>query len=129
MNTEKHIYTNVEDWSNKMKDAGYKVHKFDATTPSGGRYDPFNGTFDVFGDKRKDFVEKLNDIFTISIIEEDDTYIRFAYTEKNYVFHNECELQKAYADYVALWDSMKGHIEMTLVDESQELKKMEEKDA
>jgi len=100
--------------SDALIKAGYKVHKLDNAAPS-GRINPFSGMFDVFGDGKKAFIEKLAEIFNISIIEETDTYIRFAYTDKNYVFHSEYELQKTYADYATLLESMKGSIEIEAV--------------
>ena len=74
--------------------------------------------FDIFGDKRKTFVEKLSSIIGLTIIEEDDTHIRIAYTEKNYAGYSTDEQQKIYSEFVDLMNSVNGEIKMIKVQEN-----------
>lgn len=79
---------------------------------SHGIYHPFARMHDILGDEKKEFVRGLSEIFDIDIVEEDESRIRIVFTEKNCAYHTLEEMQKTYADFVALLNSMKKRIEI-----------------
>lgn len=110
-------YEILSDSIDMLEKAGYKVNIHNITAPS-GRFNSFDSMYDIFGDERKSFVEKLSKIFSLTIIEEDDTHIRIAYTEKNYAGTSIDEQQKIYFEFTDLMNSVKGKIEMIKVQEN-----------
>lgn len=111
-----------EDLSNNLTEAGHEVNEIEVTAPF-EQLQLFSGTYDVFGAGKKNFIKKLTNIISISVIEEDDTRIRFKFTEKPYIVNGIFGLQKVYTDFVALYENMKGLVEMIPVDESNDRKK------
>lgn len=99
----------------KLKDAGYGIKPIDTTNPvAEGRYNPFMGTFDVFGEDRERFVDGLSKTFNLSILEQKDDCIRIEYS-KEPVSYDENELHRVYADYCDLLNSINGEITMVPV--------------
>ena len=103
----------TEDMSSLLKEAGYKVKEFNLINPGeSGRYNPTNGKYNIFGDGKKEFVEKLAAICKLNIIEENNAYIQIEFTEKENTSYSLDELQKKYYDFVTLLNSMENAVEI-----------------
>ena len=78
-------------------------------------FNPFsNRMYDIRGEEKKVFVERLSKLIKLAIIEEDDVHIRILYAENNDCYSLD-ELQKFYDDYIALCNSMSEKIEITYI--------------
>lgn len=111
---EESLAEHLKDCHDAMKNAGYKIHEVDITAPP-VLVNPYDGMFDVLGDEKKIFVEKLGELFELAIIEEDETHIRIVYTERNFIHRSHDETLKMYHDFEMLLKSMKNRVEMVPV--------------
>ena len=104
-------------YSRKRKFSNSIVKKTDVFEDSKSHYFyyPFAGVYDILGDEQKEFVRGLSEIFDLDIVEEDESHIRIVFTEKNYAYHTPEEMQKTYADFVALMNHMQKQINMVPV--------------
>jgi len=99
----------IQSLMNEAKKAGYKVLEFKDIPASYETFNPFAGTYDILGEERKSFIEKLSEITELFIIEEDNEHTRIRYKQKEHGYTEE-ELNKLYSDFFTLKNSMKVQI-------------------
>ena len=99
----------IQSLMNEAKKAGYKVLEFKDIPASYETFNPFAGTYDILGEERKSFIEKLSEITEFLIIDEDNKHTRIRYKQKEHGYTEE-ELNKLYSDFFTLKNSMKVQI-------------------
>ena len=99
----------IQSLMSEAKKAGYKVLEFKDIPASHGTFNPFAGMYDILGEERKSFLEKLSEITEFHIIEEDNEHTRIRYKQKEHGYTEE-ELNKLYSDFFTLKNSMKVQI-------------------
>ena len=65
----------IQSLMSEAKKAGYKVLEFKDIPASHGTFNPFAGMYDILGEERKSFLEKLSEITEFHIIEEEKIFV------------------------------------------------------
>lgn len=101
----------IQSLGHEAENAGCKLKVFNITEISSSSwkgYNPFDDMYDILGEDRLSFIEKLSQISEFTIIEEDNLHTRIRYKKKK--GYTQEELDKLYSDFMALKNSLKVQI-------------------